>query len=287
MTRDANNSTEVMNGAYPWEQVGEAFGRKAWLYDSFGREHPNLARMRAKVRAHVEALLSPGASLLEINAGTGADAAYFAQRGYSVHATDLSAGMVAQIRQKISSRALGGRMSAQQVSFTELGDLQGMRFDGVLSNLGGVNCAPDLEAIAHSLPGLLKPGSTVTWVVMPPVCLWELAQALRGNLRLALRRLKRGAVQANVEGIAIPTYYYAPRRVRAAFGPNFQVLRLEGLSVFTPPADHKEFPTRYPRLYRLLVGLDDLLADRFPFYSWGDFYILSLRYAPKAGEECF
>lgn len=285
MTRDANNSTAVMNDAYPWEQVGEAFGRKAWLYDSFGREHPNLARMRAKVRAHVEALLSPGANLLEINAGTGADAAYFAQRGYRVHATDLSAGMVAQIRQKISSRALSGRMSAQQVSFTELGDLQGMRFDGVLSNLGGVNCAPDLDAIAHSLPGLLKPGSTVTWVVMPPVCLWELAQALRGNLRLALRRLKRGAVQANVEGISVLTYYYSPRQVRAAFGPNFRCLRLEGLSVFTPPADRKEFPSRYPRLYRLLVALDDILADRFPFHSWGDFFVLSLRYAPEWSEE--
>jgi len=287
MRRNPKTPTSGTNTPHPWEQVDQAFGRKAVLYDAFGRDHPNLARMRAKVRAHVESLLFPGASLLEINAGTGADAAYFAQRGYRVHATDLSAGMVAQIRKKISTRDLGGRLSAQQVSFTQLKSLPGKPFDGVLSNLGGINCAPDLGAIAHGLPGLLKPGSTVTWVVMPPVCLWELAQALRGNLHLALRRLKKGAVQANVEGIAIPTYYYAPRRVRAAFGPNFQVLRLEGLSVFTPPADHKEFPTRYPRLYRLLVGLEDLLADRFPFYSWGDFYILSLRYTPKAGQECF
>jgi SAM-dependent methyltransferase len=285
MKRDAKTHTTGKNVTYPWEQVGEAFGRKARLYDAFGQDHPNLTRIRAKVRAHVETLLSPGASLLEINAGTGVDAAYFARRGYRVHATDLSASMVAQIRQKISSRALGGRMSAQQVSFTELGYLQGMRFDGVLSNLGGINCAPDLEAITHNLPGLLKPGSAVTWVVMPPICLWELAQALRGNLRLALRRLKKGAVQANVEGIAVPTYYYSPRQVRAAFGPDFKPLRLEGLSVFTPPADRKEFPNRYPRLYRLLVALDDLLAGRFPFHSWGDFFILSLRYAPMPEEE--
>lgn len=285
MKRNLEAPTTRINGAHPWEQVGEAFGRKARLYDAFGRDHPNLARMRAKVRAHVESLLLPGSSLLEINAGTGADAAYFARRGYRVHATDLSAAMVAQMRRKTAARELDGRLSVQQLSFTELKRLQGERFDGVLSNLGGVNCAPDLQAIAHSLPGLLKPGSTVTWVVMPPICLWELGQVLRGNLRLALRRLKRGAVQAHVEGLPVPTYYYSPRRVIEAFGPDFKPLRLQGLSVFTPPADHKEFPKCYPRLYRLLVRLDDLLADHFPFHSWGDFFILSLRYAPKIGEE--
>jgi SAM-dependent methyltransferase len=285
MRQDARTHTTGISNAYPWDQVGDAFGRKAALYDAFGRDHPNLARMRAKVRSHVESLLPTGASLLEINAGTGADAVYFAQRGYRVHATDLSEAMVGQIQQKISARDLDGRLSAQQVSFTALWTLQGARFDGVLSNLGGVNCTPDLEGITYNLSGLLKPGSMVTWVVMPPICLWELVQAMRGNLRLALRRLKRGAVQANVEGITVPTYYYSPRRVQAAFGSDFKPLRLQGLSVFTPPADHKEFPNRYPRLYRLMVTLDKLLADHFPFHSWGDFYILSLRYAPKTGEE--
>jgi ubiquinone/menaquinone biosynthesis C-methylase UbiE len=272
---------ELRDKSQAWDQVAEAFGRKALVYDDFGRQHPNLARMRAKVRAHVQQALPPGGRLLEINAGTGADACYFARQGYSVHATDLSAGMVAEIRAKANMEGLGQRLTVQQLSFTQLEEVQGGPFDGVLSNMGGVNCTADLEAITGDLQGVLKPGGVVVWVVMPPICLWELAQGLRGNLRLALRRLRPGGVIAHVEGLPVPTFYHSPRRVQAAFRSDFQVLRLQGLSVFTPPADRKEFATRHARLYPWLVRLDDHLSDRFPFQGWGDFFILSLRYAPS------
>jgi SAM-dependent methyltransferase len=266
----------------PWSVVAQAFGRKAGIYDAFAHDHPNLVRMRLKVRRHVEALLPIGTRLLEINAGTGADAAYYAQRGYRVHATDLSAGMVAEIERKISLGGLDARLSSQQLSFTELEKIEQEPFDGLLSNMGGVNCASDLRAITCSLPALLKPGAVVTWVVMPPICLWELANVLRGDVRQAIRRLKPGGVQANVEGLPVHTTYYTPHQVQGAFGLEFQRLRLEGLSVFTPPADRKDFPRRFPRLYRTLVWLDDRLAGRYPFHSWGDFFILSLRYLPSA-----
>lgn len=272
---------ELKDKIGPWDQVAEAFGRKALVYDDFGRQHPNLERMRAKVRAHVQQALLPGGHLLEINAGTGADACYFARQGYNVHATDLSAGMVAEIRAKVKQERLGQRLTVQMLSFTQLKDVQGGPFDGVLSNMGGVNCTSDLGAITAALKGILKPGGVVVWVVMPPICLWELAQGLHGNLRLALRRLRPGGVIAQVEGLPVPTFYHSPRRVQAAFGSDFQVLRLQGLSVFTPPADHKEFAMRHARLYRWLVRLDDRLADRFPFQGWGDFFILSLRYVPS------
>jgi ubiquinone/menaquinone biosynthesis C-methylase UbiE len=264
-----------------WSDVAEAFGRKARIYDEFGRQHTNLERMRAKVRAHVQQALPAGRRLLEINAGTGADACYFARQGYYVHATDLSAGMAAEIRVKASREGLDQCLTVQQLSFTQLEEVQGAPFDGMLSNMGGVNCTPDLRAITDSIPGVLKPGGIVIWVVMPPICLWELAQGLHGDLRLASRRLRPGGVVAQVEGLPVPTYYHSPRRVRAAFGSDFQILRLQGLSVFTPPADHKDFPRVHPRLYRWLVRLDDRLSDRFPFHSWGDFYILSLRYQPS------
>lgn len=273
--------THSMSG--DWGQIAEAFGRKAQLYDTFGEGHPQLARMRAKVRDSVEARLPPGARLLEINAGTGADAAYFAARGYNVHATDLSPGMVAAIQEKIERLGLAGRLSAQQLSFTQLNQVPGEPFDGLLSNLGGVNCSTDLESITRHLPEVLKPGSLVVWVVMPPICLWELAQVLHGKWQLAARRLQAGGVLANVEGLLVPTYYYAPRQVRKAFGPDFHFISLQGLAVFTPPADRKGWPVRWPRLYRLLTWLDDRLADRFPFHQWGDFYILTLRYLPGPG----
>lgn len=262
-------------------QVEEAFSRKATLYDDFGAGHANLERMRRKVRAHVLGFLRPGAKLLELNAGTGADALFFARQGFRVHATDLSPGMCAQIEAKIASGGLQGRLTAQQLSFLALERLPAGSYDYVFSNMGGVNCAGDLHSIAAGVRRVLAPGGCVTWVVMPPVCLWELAQALRGNLRAALRRLSRGGVLANVEGVSFQTYYYWPGQVSRAFGRDFQVAGLQGLSVFTPTADRKTFPRQHPRLYRLLGALDRRLADRAPFNRWGDFYILTLRYQPR------
>jgi hypothetical protein len=188
--------------------------------------------------------------------------------------------MVARIRARIAGGGFEGRLTAQQLSFYDLERAAPGPYDGVLSNMGGVNCAGDLARITRGLERLLAPGAAAVWVVMPPLCLWELAQAARGNFRLAFRRLRRGGVLARVEGLPVRTHYYSPRQVREAFGPHFRLLGLQGLSVFTPPADHKEFPARRPRLYRLLDALDERLAHRFPFHSLGDFFLITLRYEP-------
>ncbi len=274
--------------------VAEAFSRKAKVYDAFGQDHPNLARMRARVRQHLMRLRPPPARLLELNAGTGADAVYFAQQGYRVLATDISPGMVAEIRAKIEKResrleiresrleiresGIGDRLSVQQLSFTDLDRLDDGPFDVVFSNMGGLNCIPDLAAVTRHLPGLLAPGGVVTFVIMPPICPWEWTAVLRGDFRTAFRRLKPGGVLANVEGVRFRTWYFTPRQARRAFGPGFRTARLEALSLFTPPADRKHFAHRFPRLYRALAWLDDRLAPRFPFNHWGDFFVLSMRF---------
>ncbi len=257
--------------------VAEAFSRKAGVYDAFGENHPLLQRMREKVRRHVLRHLQPEARILEMNAGSGSDAVFFAAQGYTVHATDLAPGMVSKIEEKAIHYGLIDRLSCQRLDFHRLDLARGAPFDYIFSNLGGVNCAVDLPSVARATERVLTPGGRLTWVVMPPICLWELAQALRLNFRFALRRLKPNGVQAHVEGVYFTTRYYSPNAVRAAFGAQFQVLELEGLSVFTPPADHKDFAHRRPRLYAALAALDDRLARRAPFNRWGDFYIITLQ----------
>jgi hypothetical protein len=153
-------------------------------------------------------------------------------------------------------------------------------YDYIFSNMGGLNCTAELADITGQLPGLLRPNGRVTWVVMPPICLWELAGVLRGRPKTALRRLQSGGVNANVEGIWIKTWYYTPRQVRSAFGSAYRVLGLSGLSVFTPTADRKDFPLCHPRAYSILRWLDERLSD-FPILrGMGDFFILSLEYRP-------
>lgn len=262
------------------EQVALAFSRKALVYDEFGRDHANLTRMRQKVYAHLQAVTPPGSHLLELNAGTGLDATALVALGYTVHATDLAPGMIAEIGRKIAANNLQDRLSVQQCSFVALDQVTGGPFDGVYSNSGGLNCIADLTQVTRRLPALLRPGGTATVVVMPRICPWELL-ALPRDFRVGTRRLRPGGVMARVEGVAFRTTYFTATQVRRAFGREFDPIRLEGLSVFTPTADNKTFAVKHPRLYRRLVRLDDALCRWPPFRAWGDFFILTMRYRPR------
>lgn len=262
----------------PLDTIAEAFSRTAEKYDSFAEDHPHLTRMRNKVYAHVMRYVPRGARILELNAGTGTDAVQLAQRGYFVHATDIAPGMLDRLREKVHRLALHDRLTVEERSFLALEQVQGAPFDAVFSDLGGLNCIPDLSPVIRQLPGILKPGGLVTWVLMSHVCLWELAELLRGNLSLAFRRFSRAGVRANLEGLSFDVYYFSPSQVIQWFGQDFALLAREGLSVLTPTAESKNFARVHPRLYRALSRLDDRLSPHRPWSGWGDFYIVTMRY---------
>jgi ubiquinone/menaquinone biosynthesis C-methylase UbiE len=264
----------------PLETIAEAFSRTAEKYDSFAEDHPHLTRMRDKVYSHVMRHVPRGARILELNAGTGTDAVQLAQRGYSVHATDIAPGMLKRLPEKVNALGLHDRVTMEERSFLSLEGARGAPFDAVFSDLGGLNCVPDLTPVVRQLPDVLKPQGIVTWVLMPHVCLWEMAEILRGNFRLAFRRFASGSVRANLEGLNFEVYYFSPRQVITWFGNDFELLALEGLSVLTPTAESRNFARGYPRLYRALSWLDDKLSPRWPWVGWGDFYILTMRYKP-------
>jgi len=265
-----------------FKTIAEAFSRTAEKYDSFGQDHPHQTRMRNKVYAHLEHHLPKEAHILELNAGTGTDAVQLAQRGYTVHATDIAPGMLKRLRQKVRDLNLQQQVTVEKRSFLSLNSVPGAPFDAIFSDLGGLNCISDLSPVIQQLPMVLRPGGTVTWVLMPPICLWEMAEIFRGNLRVAFRRWPRGAVRAKLEGLQFDVFYFPPRQVLQWFGHDYERLSLEGLSVITPTAESKNFAKMFPRLYRVLAWLDDRLSPHWPWCGWGDFYILSLRYKPKS-----
>jgi ubiquinone/menaquinone biosynthesis C-methylase UbiE len=260
------------------ETIAEAFSRTAERYDSFAEDHPHLTHMRNKVYTHVMRHIPRGARILELNAGTGTDAVQLAQQGYFIHATDIAPGMLNRLQEKVISQGLQARIKIEERSFLSLHPIQGAAFDAVFSDLGGLNCVPDLTPVIQQLSGVLKPGGLVTWVLMPHICLWEMAEIFRGNFSLAFRRFSRGRVSANLEGLKFDVYYFSPQQVMQWFGKDFERLALEGLSVFTPTAESKNFAKWYPRLYRTLCWLDDKLSARWPWNGWGDFYILTMRF---------
>jgi len=266
------------------EAIADAFSDTAERYDAFAVDHPNLTRMRGKVYEHVTRIVPAGSRILELNAGTGTDAVELARRGYQVHATDVAPGMLARLANKAADPSLDGRVTWEEASYTDLDAIGGGPYDAVFSNLGGLNCTADLRPVIRQLPSVLRPGGTVTWVLMPPICLWEVALAISGQFGLAFRRLRRGGTTAHLEGRSFEVYYFRPARVAAAFGTGYELLAVEGLSVITPTAESKGLAIRHRRVYGALAWLDDRLAGRPPFHELGDFYILSMRSATAPGS---
>ena len=266
-----------MTRVVDFEAIDRGFSAKALVYDDYGADHPVILWARAQVREHLMSLVPPGAQVLELAAGTGPDAVFLAERGYRVHATDLAEGMVAETRRKITARGLADRMTAQQLSFTELDHVTGGPYDLVFSNFGGLNCLPDLTQMTRGLPRVLKPGGFVTMVIMPPVCPWELLQALRGDFKTAFRRLRPGGVMARVASAHFMTYYFRPGQVLRALGPGYRRVALRGLSMFSPPSYLERFSRSYPRLFRSLTAMDEHFAHLPVLNAMGDFFILTVR----------
>jgi ubiquinone/menaquinone biosynthesis C-methylase UbiE len=264
-----------------FDTIAEAFSRTAEKYDTFATDHPNQTRMRIKVYSHIQRFVPPDSRILELNAGTGTDAVELARRGYTIHATDIAPGMLKRLQDKVQTLELSDKITNQQCSFTELEKIKGAPFDAVFSDLGGLNCISDLSSVIVQLPKVLRLNGTVTWVLMPPVCLWEMAEILRGHPRLAFRRFAPRGTRAHLEGLYFTVYYFTPEKVVGWFGSDYECLAIEGLSVITPTAESKNFAKQYPRLYRTLSWLDDRLASRRPWRSWGDFFIITMRYTPK------
>ncbi len=259
------------------EHVAAAFDRKASVYDDFGIDHVNLTRMRTKVYDHIARYAPQAGHLLEMNAGTGLDAVEMVKRGYRVHATDLAPAMVAEIETKIATLDLHDHLTSQQLDFGAIATAANAPFDGIYSNSGGLNCVADLAPIVAQLPAVLNAGATVTWVIMPRFCPWELLLTLK-DPSVGLRRWKRNGVMANVEGVQFRTWYFSASQVRTLFDERFEFVACEALSLVTPTADNYSFAKRRPQLYNALVTLDDALATRAPFNRWGDFFILTMRY---------
>jgi len=259
--------------------INKAFSKQSAYFDEYDDSNEILVYMRQQVRNHVLQYLKKEDFILELNAGTGLDACFFADYGCRVHATDISDGMLEQFQHKLETRPeLQEKIQLQKCSYTELNKIETQEFDYVFSNFGGLNCIPDLKAVIQHLPPLLKKGAYVTWVIMPPVCLWEIKDALKGNFRSAFRRFGKHGSKAHLEGEFFQVYYFTPSSVQKAFGKQFKLINLEGLGAIMPPPSKEKFPKKYPKLFQKLTQIDERLRHSFPFNAWADHFIITLQY---------
>jgi ubiquinone/menaquinone biosynthesis C-methylase UbiE len=261
-----------------FDNVNKAFSRQSVIYDEYDISNPTLTWMRQQGRKHALKFLRPNDKILELNSGTGLDAEFFAQKGFSVHCTDLSNGMIEQMKKKFSSGKFSDKIFVQQCSFTELDQIGNKKFDFIFSNFGGLNCISDLNEVTKFFPSLLKKGGRVCLVILPPVCPWELIQVLRGKIKFAFRRFEKDGTIANVEGVKFKTYYFTVKDVLNALGKDFKLLKLESLAVFTPIPQMEKIPKKFPSLAKFLNKIDEKISGVFPFNRIGDHIIVTAEY---------
>ncbi|BAV05562.1 Methyltransferase domain-containing protein [Filimonas lacunae] len=256
-----------------------AFNKQSAIFDHIYTPNLIIQYKRQAVRDHMAAYLAPHSHILELNAGTGEDATYFAQQGHSVHATDIAEDMQQVLREKVQARGLTHQVSQEICSYTSLNNLQQQGpYDAIFSNFAGLNCTGQLHQVLSSFSPLLKPGGLVTLVIMPRFCLWEVLLLLKGKWRTAFRRFKgKNGVPARVEGIDFTCWYYPPRFIQGCLQEEFELLQTEGLCTIVPPSYLNTFPVKYPRLYQQLIKWEKRYKHTWPWRLIGDYYIISLR----------
>lgn len=262
------------------EQAAEkAFSKQSAIFDELYSSNLIIQYKRQRVRDHVQQWLNPNSKILELNAGTGEDAIWFARQGHHVHATDISVGMQKKLVEKVGETEVGSKITNELCSFNDLQNLSDKGpYDLIFSNFAGLNCTGELDKVLNSFSSLLKPGGIVTLVILPKFCLWESMMFLRGEFKTAFRRFFSGkGAKAHIEGEYFTCWYYNPPYVVKHMKDSFDILSVEGLCTVVPPSYLENFPKRRPALFSWLKEKEDKWKTRWPWKNIGDYYIISLK----------
>lgn len=271
MSLPAENNNEQLAAA--------AFNLQSTKFDELYKTNSIVQYKRERVRAHVKQYLDINSNILELNSGTGEDAIWFAQQGHTVHATDIAGGMQQQLQQKVKALNLQDKITTELISFTQLQNLQQQNlYDHIFSNFAGLNCTGGLDKVLQSFSSLLKPGGTITLVVLPKFCLWEFLLLFKGKFKTAFRRLfSRNGATAHVEGAYFKCWYYNPAYIIKHLQKQFDVLAVEGLCTLVPPSYLEGFAEKHPQVFTFLKAKEEKWKEKWPWKNIGDYYIISFQ----------
>lgn len=233
--------------------------------------------LRAMVWERFAACFAPRSSLLELGCGTGEDAIHLARSGHRVLAIDASAPMIDCARRKAEAAGVEGCIRFEVAAMESLSAALGTEvFDGVYSNFGAVNCAPDLAALAARLAPRLAPNAPLVWVIMGRFVPWEIVwYLLRGDPRRAFRRFRR----AGSEWRGLTIHYPTPGNCARLLEPHFVFNVARPLGAVLPPSYAAGWLERAPRIHAWLSRLERALFERARGAGLGDHYVLEARRA--------
>jgi 2-polyprenyl-3-methyl-5-hydroxy-6-metoxy-1,4-benzoquinol methylase len=268
-----------MNGSSNLRDTQDAFDSVAADYDGPRGNNELIQEMRNEMWRWLDATFAPGSRLIDLGCGTGLDAIRMARLGHHVTATDWSPQMVKRTADRALQERLTDRVHANTVGAHELQRLdEAGRYDGAYSNLGPLNCVPDLGDVSRECARLLKPGGALVFTVIGRFCPWEIAHYLRRRRwARATVRFARNVVPVTMNNHTIWTRYYSPREFYRAFNRDFTLERFRGLCVFGPPPYLTWVREKYPRVHEWLWRLDRRVAAWPLLRGMGDHFLIVMK----------
>ncbi len=257
--------------------AGRAFDSVAEAYDGLFTNSLIGRAQRSVVWKRAAALFPAGSRVLELNCGTGEDAAFLASRGVAVTACDVSARMIEQAQQRRVVEGGGGSVEYHVLPSEQIDELPSQQFfDGAFSNFSGLNCVSDLSDVAGQLAKRLRPGAPVLFCMSTRFCVWEMLYYLaKLDTKRAFRRCK-GISRARLGPEAFSVYYPLLHSVSRSFQPFFRLRSVTGVGVFVPPSYVEAWAERHPSLLRLCEKADAIVC-RWPVVRvLGDHMLLHL-----------
>jgi SAM-dependent methyltransferase len=257
----------------------DAFDSVAADYDGPRGNNPLIQDMREEMWRWMDATFAPASRLIDIGCGTGLDAVRMARLGHQVTATDWSPRMVQRTHDRAAHERLQGCVQPIAVGAQRLSCIAGAgSYDGAYSNLGPLNCAPDLSEVSRECARLVKPGGALVFSVIGRVCPWEFAHYLRRRQwERAKLRFARGFVPVSMNKHTVWTHYYGPREFYRAFQREFALSHFRGLCLAVPPPYLSGLRERHPRWHDRLWRLDRRVAGWPLLRNIGDHFLIVMR----------
>jgi len=257
-----------------------AFDSVAATYDGPRGNNALIQRMRDLVWQQMAHRFPAGGHMLDLGCGTGHDAIHLAQAGCTVTATDWSPAMLERTRERSAEHGVAASVNARLVGAHDLQPLiaDNLRFDGIYSNFGALNCVPDLAQMAAQCAQLLRPGGTMIFTVIGRICPWELAHygLVKRNLKRARVRFEAGITPVNLNKHTIWTRYYWPREFYRPFAPYVALTHYRALSLFVPPPYLTGLYDSARPVFEALAQLDERLGGWPLLRDMGDHFLIIL-----------
>jgi SAM-dependent methyltransferase len=261
------------------QETRDAFDSVAADYDGPRGNNALIQDMRSEMWRTLDATFPSGSRLMDLGCGTGLDAVRMARGGHYVTATDWSQRMVERTRERAEHEQVADRVEAITVGAHELFRVDRQsQFDGAYSNLGALNCVPDLAGMAAQCARLLKPRAALVFSVIGRICPWEIGHyALKRNWGRVRVRFAPAMVPVGMNKRVVWTRYYTPREFYRAFESQFALEHFRGLCVLAPPPYLTGMKEKHFRLYQRLWRLDRRTAGWPVLRNMGDHFVIVMK----------